>query len=240
MTFLEMCQALRQESGISGVGPTTTVGQTGQSAKIVTWIIDAWTDFQSARPDWKFMWAQFEFDTTAAKRDYSEGDVSISDLELWDFKSFLLYEAAKGLTDQNAIEFTPYRDFRPELVPRMTTRADARPVEFTQLPDGKLRFEPAPDDVYTINGDYKRDLQTFSDNADTPTGLPVRFHKMIVWYALAKYAAHENAPEALTRSQMELEHWEPLLEMDQLPDLVIDTDPIATGDLTYSGGWAWW
>jgi len=240
MTFLELCQSLRQESGISGTGPTTTEGQVGQSAKIVTWINDAWADLQTARTDWKFMWSQFEFDTTADKRDYSEGDVSISDLETWDLGSFLLYETALGQTDQNAIDFITYRDFRPEIVPRMETRDSERPYQFTLLPDKQIRFDPAPDKIYTINGDYKRDLQTFAANTDTPTGLPARFHKMIVWYALAKYALHENAPEALERSQHELEHWEPLLEKDQLCDIQINPEPIAVGDMTVTGAWAWW
>lgn len=40
-TYLELCQAFREDIGIAGTGPATVVGQTGILGRIVRWIADA-------------------------------------------------------------------------------------------------------------------------------------------------------------------------------------------------------
>jgi hypothetical protein len=227
MTFLELCQRARQECGASGSGPSTVSGQQGQLKKIVDWVAQAWLEIQGMRPDWRFMVKEFSFTTTAATRDYSADDLSITDLDQWDTDSFLIYKTATGASDQGALPFLPYLTWRDGYRARMTDRADDRPILFTLKPDGELRFEPRPDASYTIEGDYQRTLQTFTDNTDEPTGLPSKFHMMIVFKAMQYYGFHESAPDVLANGEALFEQWLPKLEREQLPPMTIGARPIA-------------
>lgn len=217
MNYLSLCQRLRQEAGVSGDGPLTVVGQTSMYAKLVSWIDTAWQEMQTSRPDWLFMEKEFTFDTTVAQRDYTPTGAGVADLKLWDTNTFLIYKKSVGETDQNYIPFLSWPKWRQQYRSQMNIRDDQRPFLFTVMPDNSLRFEAQPDDVYTVDGAYKRATQAFSANDDVPTGLPDDFHMMIVWRALMFYADDQNAPDALDKAT---EGYNPLLlrlEDEQLP-----------------------
>ena len=152
MNYLQLCQRTRQKAGIAGEGPATTVNQTGQLGRLVNWVAEAWSDVQSERPNWLFMNEDFTFNTQSGVRDYTAADQSITDLDIWDRYSFLIYETAVGETDQNALPFKPYAEWRGEYRARMNARDDNRPTMFTLLPDNSVRFESRPDTIYTVEG----------------------------------------------------------------------------------------
>lgn len=227
MNYLSLTQRLRQEAGVSGDGPATIVGQVSMYGKLVGWIDTAWQEIQTSRPDWLFMNSQFNFDTIAAQRDYTPAGAGISDLKLWDTDSFMIYEKTLGEDDQNYLPHVSYIKWRQQYRARMAARDDARPFIFTLMPNNSVRFETRPDKIYTIDGDYKRSTQVFSDNADVPTGLPDDFHMMIVWRALMFYADDQNAPDALDKAT---EAYNPLLirlEDEQLPPFDDDFEALA-------------
>lgn len=226
MTYLELCKRTRLECGLSGDGPSTVIGQAGQLQKVITFVAQAWTDLQSERPNWLFMWSEFEFDTDAGVRDYLAADKSITDMDNWDENSFLIYDPSIGESDQGELPYLPYKNWREQYRRQMNVRENNRPILFTILPNEKVRFEPAPDKAYTIEGEYKRTTQTFANNADTPTGLPDRFHIVIVYRALQLYALQDDAPELVQKAEEQLDTWMPLLELDQLPAMKIGSDPI--------------
>jgi len=222
MNYLELCQRARQEAGISGAGPTTVIDQTGVLLRVVDWVADAWIEVQNKRPNWLFMWEEFTFNTAAATRDYLAADVSITDLAFWDTGSFYIYETALGTLDQNPLPHSPYRYWRPLHRNRMDQRADDRPQLFTILPNNKVRMEPEPDDIYTIDGEYKRTNQLFAADADVPTNLPDDFHMIIVWQALKYYGFYENAPEVLDEAETNFDNLLFRLEAVQLPNMSED------------------
>ena len=55
MTFLELCQTVRSEVGISGTGPTTVIGQEGQLLSIVNFTAEADFLIQGLWLDWNFL-----------------------------------------------------------------------------------------------------------------------------------------------------------------------------------------
>jgi hypothetical protein len=71
MTFLELCQRLRQEVGAAGSGPAAVTGQHGESARLVGWIQQAWTDLQAKRPNWQFAWQIGEIEMEDGYREYA-------------------------------------------------------------------------------------------------------------------------------------------------------------------------
>lgn len=234
MDYLALCKRARMEFGIAGDGPAAVTGQSGQLEKVVTYVSQAWQDIQTFRTNWDFMWKQFEFDTVVATRDYSAAAAGISDLEYWDTSSFMIYEKALGESDQNELEYMPYSKWRADYARRLNERSDDRPILITQLPDQQIRFEPRPDKIYTINGDYKRDLQELTANGDTPEDLPDRFHIMIVYKAMEHWGLHEDAPEISQRAEEQLNFWWPLLEDYALPEVTIQAEPVGGEGLATS------
>lgn len=227
MNYLALCKRLRQEAGITGDGPTTTVTQTGQLKRVVDWIAQAWTDIQIMRPDWLFMDSEFSFDTIAATRDYAAADYSITDMKLWDNKSFLIYETSVGESDQNAIPYLAYNKWRDQYRPRMNDRDDGRPVLFTIMPDNSIRFEPQPDKAYTIEGNYKRSSQTLLNDSDELTNFPEDFHMAVVWKALMYYAHYEDAGEVMDEAEVNFGNLQHRLEIEQLPEMDTDYEALA-------------
>ena len=99
----------------------------------------------------------------------------------------------------------------------MNERLDDRPQLFTLLPDKTVRFEPRPDKIYTIEGDYRRVGQNFSADNDVPTNLPNDFHMIIIWQALKYYGFYENAPEVLDEAETNFDNLLFRLEAEELP-----------------------
>ncbi len=227
MNYLELFTRAIQESGIAGADPTTVLNQTSRRKKMVDWVQQAWVDIQLMRGDWLFMHSQFSFDTVVATRDYLAASYGISDMKLWDTGSFLIYETAKGESDQNNLGHLSYGKWREQYRARMGDRDDGRPQLITILPDNQVRFEPRPDKIYTIEGDYKRATQEFSANADVPTNLPDDFHMIIVWQALKYYAFKENAPDTLEQAEINFDALLVRLEIEQLPTFNEDFQALA-------------
>ncbi len=227
MTYLELCVRLREESGITGAGPTQVTDQTGQLLRIVNWVQQAWIEIQLMRPNWNFMHSEFTFDTIADTRDYLAADYSITDMKLWDENSFIAYETAIGESSQFPLIHLPYGTWRDTYRVGMNERVSDKPVYMTILPTNKIRFEPAPDTIYTVEGDYKRSTQRFVADADVPTNLPDDFHMLIVWQALKNYAFYENASEVLEEAEVNFDNLLFRLELEQLPEMSEDREPLA-------------
>ncbi len=224
MDYLALCKDLRKEAGVSGDGPTTVLNQTSQLGRLVGWINTAWGDIQRLRDQWKFMQSEFGFDTTASKRDYTAAEAGVSDLSKWDKYSFFIFNKTTGETDESELKYLSYEVWRGAFRNQMNVRAEDRPGQFTILNNNSLRLEAVPNDVFTINGEYKRSVQEFTANTDVPTNLPDEFHKIIVWLALQYYASYENAPEVMDEAEVAYDKLLFRLEIDQLPDF--DTDSV--------------
>jgi len=227
MNYLELCVRVREEAGVSGAGPTAVTDQNGKLLKIVNWVQQAWIEIQIMRPNWLFMNEEFSFNTVAETRDYAATDYSITDLKLWDEESFLLYETAIGESDQISLINLLYRTWRKQYRLGMNVRDSAKPAYITVLANNSIRFEPKPDKIYTIEGEYKRTSQVFTANADVPTDFPLDFHMLIVWQALKYYGFYENSPETLDEAEVNFDNLLYRLEVEQLPTYSEDIESLA-------------
>ena len=196
MTFLEICQMVRREAGLSGDGPAAVTGQSGQMQKVVKWTIQAWQAIQTIRPNWNFLWSESgDLSLASAQGIYDpDGDWSVTDLEEVDSNTMLIYKTSDGVDTERELEYLPWKDFRGNYARRADAVPDNYPQAWTVRPDGDFQFHPVPDDTYTINFDYRHSIQVFAADADTPTGLPLRFHEIIAWRALMYFGFHEDAP----------------------------------------------
>lgn len=223
MNYLELCQRVRLEAGVSGTGPASVTGQTGEMARIVSWVATSYDDIQRSRL-WDWLRASFTFTTTPNDHDYSYTDAGIaSRFASWDVQSFRIYKNSVGVNDEIELPFVRYPDYRSVYL--TGPQVAGRPAEFSVSPDHKLLLGPLPDDAYVVTGEYVKAPQTLSADADIPE-MPEQFHMMIVYRALMKYARFEAAGEIYQDAEREYLALKRQLEYNQMP-MIEWADPLA-------------
>lgn len=209
MTYLELCQKLRQECGIQGSGPTSVTGNSGLQVKLVNWIADANDEICAMWLDWAFLWTELE-DTTV---ENSYEITKPSDLGAYDRDSFYLDYDSDDYQWLTEIDYAVWRR-----VYRQGTRTSDKPTRFAIAPDRNIILEPPPDDEYTLTANYWKTASRLSANTDN-TLIPARFQRIIIAKAKMYFAEHENAPEVLQGAMMEYNSLLTSLEASQLPGM---------------------
>lgn len=218
MTFLQMVQRLRQESGTSGAMPTTTINQVGDIKSLCDWIGTSWMDIQNGKPDWFFMRQPVQFNSVAGQQSYTATQASISSFGNFKLDSFRQFSVVQGYGSEQRLNFLPFDQFR-DLYQFGTMRAAQQmPVTFTVDQSKNFLLGPAPDSVYTINGEGYAMPTEFTLDADRPT-MPPQFHMAIVWRALMYYGQKEAAAEAYSHGQNEYLRLMSRLYADQMPTI---------------------
>lgn len=198
MTYLQLCQALRREAGIQGTGPTAVTGQVKEYLAVVEWVAQAWTDIQTARRNWKFMWSNAWSKATVVGQ--SELDISSDSVARFDEETFTFYETAVGTSDRQYLYFEPWHESKTYI--KSISSGNQMPSIITRYPSGNLTLIYPTDKIYTIEADTYREAQLFSADGDVPTGLPEEYHMAIVYKALFDYGAFEDAREQVDRARV--------------------------------------
>lgn len=221
MNFLQGCQRLHQESGLSGSGPITTVGQTGILKQVIDWYNTAYIDVLSQHTNWLFMQDDFSFQTVVSQRKYSITETGVTDLEKWkvdDYDSFRIYLTASGVANEQFLCYLPWSDYRQMYLFGSTRTAEGFPSYFSVHPDKSLDFYLVPNAVHTVTGEYYKVPAELSGNTDEPI-IPSQFHMIIVWRALMFYAGFDAANEKYVMGKNEYGKLLRRLEADQLPQM---------------------
>lgn len=225
-TYLELVQELGTECGISGTGPSTVTGQSGELARLVLWIKDAYVEIQNRSGGrWDWLRSEFTLNTTASDDNYSFGDAtdSIDAATITRFSSWRLsdyrsppriYLTSAGVGGETWMTWTNYDYWKN--VYEIGTQNDGHSIHITVDPRDKIRLGPKPDADYTITGEYFKSAQILADDSDTPE-MPTQFHKLIIYRAMEKYAAFESAPEVMERAEREGGRLMRQLEVNQKP-----------------------
>lgn len=91
MNFLQLCNRVRQDCGISGSDLTTVTSQTGEFLRITNWVNEAWMDVQAMRTDWMWMRKSITFPTVAHQTTYTPTQIGLTDFSEWDRDTFRNY-----------------------------------------------------------------------------------------------------------------------------------------------------
>jgi hypothetical protein len=180
VNFLELCQATRQELGISGTGPTSVAGQTGQNQMIVDWVREADLFVQRLHADWNFLWDQWTQALTVGTDTYD----APTDLSFWDLESFVI---DRGTVDAMGLYPDSYKSERDNI----TLREQATPVKFTILPNGKVRLYPPPDKAHTLSADYWKAPVEMSANTDESV-IPEQYRRIVIVRAKMFFVEEEQ------------------------------------------------
>lgn len=222
-TYLQLCTYLRSETTDAGTGPTAVTGNTGELARMVKWVADAWTELQQDREDWLWMRKSFTVDTVASDGAYEYTDctdtvsaAAISRFARWytgpeDWKCYL---TSTGVSGEYFLPWLEWEDFKR--LYRFGTQTNGPPAHVSMDPTQAFVLGPKPDAIYTISGDYQTGPQVMTADGDEPE-MPARFHALIVYEAMSKYGGTRVAPEAMLRAVSEGGRLRFALELDQLP-----------------------
>ena len=216
MNYLALTKRLRLEAALSGTGPASVVGQTGEMGRLVEWIAAGYNDIQTAHATWRFLRSDFSFSTIASTQTYTPAAVSITDLAEWIRESVSLYSS---VADECFLEYIPWEEFRSGYLLGTNRSTEGRPSAVTVKPDNSLTFWQIPNAVFTVNGEYFQtpDVMTVADASEP--NFPARFHMAIVWKALMYYGAYAAADEKYTHGEREYNRLMAQLEFDQLAKL---------------------
>lgn len=226
MTFLQLVQALRQECGVSGSGPSSVLSQTGEAKRLVDWTNAAWLEIQGLHDNWDFMRKVFSFQTQAAVGDYTPTAAGLTDHRYWHTDTLRTYKTSVGIADEQWLVEWEYATFRNTYRFNQQATQTGRPVVFAVKPmDKALMFGNVPEDIYTVVGEYQAVPTEMVADADTPS-IPSHLHRVIVFKAMESYALFESAPEVLSRSQTGYSRLINQLQREQLPQISLG-NPLA-------------
>lgn len=231
MNYLQLCQQVYVDGGISG-SLSTTVGVSGEALRVIKWVSQAWSEMQTKYDDWGFMKSSYlnppranggtggaVFETVNGQPVYPLGTVpgtsgiAVANFGKWDEESFRCYTTASGTRDEVFLDRISYEQWRNSYMYGALRDVNTRSMALAIAPDeSSICLGPAPQSIYTIEGDYWVAPQLFSADADTPTGLPAQFHMLIAYYALLKYGIYESAADVISRAQLEVPGLETMLE----------------------------
>ena len=210
MTYLELVQRLRIESGYANTGPSSVAGQTGDHERAAAWIASAYTELQG-RHDWRWMRKGFTltlssgtdaYDYTSAIDDVTSA--AITRFKSWHFKDPWnppkCYLQSSGSGTEYWLTYVPWEHFRT--IYKIGTQTPGAPAHITIDPNDNIVIGPEPNDTYVLSGEYNRSAQVLSANGDTPE-MPSDYHMLIVYDGLKKYGLWRPAPEAVTRAHEE-------------------------------------
>ncbi len=229
MTYLAICHDTRRECRVAGTGPSAVTGQVGRLADLVAWVAQAYTEIQEAK-DWNWLRSTFTVNTVANDDTYAYTDctdsrlsATISRFSRWWLErcnepNVTIYLTSAGVGGENYLPPIAWTDFRERY--KRGTQTTGQPIHITIDPQNNLVLGPKPDAVYTINGEYQMSPQILTADADVPE-MPARFHSLIMYRAMEKYGASNNAQEVFQRGGYEGGRKMRNLERDQLPPVTL-------------------
>jgi len=206
-SYLELVQQLHRDCGAAGTEPAAVTDLAGEAKRFAGWIKRADEYVQLLWNNWKYLRQEYSEVTAASVPTAAKP----ANLKYWDFKTFKMI--LPGETDKNPFGVIEYDKIKADI---LDTSEDV-PWRAIVMPDNTLKFEPIPDDAYTIQADYYDKPTLLAANSDVSL-IPVEFHQIIIGRAMILYANFENAPEIKDQGEEIYNEQLARLENDQLPN----------------------
>ena len=168
MTFLELCQTVRQEVGVSGTGPTTVLNQEGQLKVIVDFVADSDFQIQILWEDWEFLWAQYS--STLSTGVAAPAVAKPTDLGTWDMRSFYLDYTTNESAFLAPLSYIDWRSNYRQGVATANATVSPIPEQFHRAIVARAKTmwaerEEAPDILVGASAEYADVLDKLESNS---------------------------------------------------------------------------
>lgn len=238
MNYLALVQRLALETGadlqarISDVTetPANSYGTTTEHInRFINWIRQAWVEIQtdpSPPVTWSFMVERGTLTLSLGQTTYG------IDANHADYDGLLPFVAPLDRryiwcvnTNHDPNLKQPCYYVPPEHFfgarDRLNT-GQGRPSSYSVDPSGNVVVHPAPDiSGYELEYNYRRTVQELAQNTDEPTGLPDKFHMLIVYWAMMEHGMLDESDRAFARAQQHYKRMLNRLRMECLPEYTV-------------------
>lgn len=219
MNFLQLCQRLFIEGGISGQ-ITSVQNQTGEALRIVTWVAGAYREIlNSDQFNLNFIRKSTVAQLTPGQGTYTKAQLGVPTLGQWDTDTMRVAINA-NLLDETFLIGQRYPEFRDYWEFSSRRAVLSRPLNCTVTPETDLRIAPLPEAPYYLNFQWTEVAPDLLDAGDVPV-IPERWHMAIVWRALRHYGLFESAPEVVMRADTSYREIAFQMTLDQSPEIVV-------------------
>lgn len=231
MNRLQLINKAIKECGASGGPVSTAIGLTGDLDLIGGWVDDSWNETQINHDDWDWMRSSnilgsgASFVPTAGQFNIQLGTntgqagIAVDSFGKWDRETFRCFVTSVGTNSELFLDDVPYDSWRNSYMFGAMRQVQTRPVAVAVGPDQSVNLGPPPNGLYTITADYWMAPSVMVADTDVPVGLPLRYHMLIVYKTMMKYAGYQSAPEVYTRGNMEYRLMFDQLEAARLPPM---------------------
>ena len=219
MDFLQLCQRVFIEGGISGQ-INTVQNQTGEALRIVTWVQSAYREIlNSDQFAFGFIRREQQVQLTPGKGVYTKAEMNLPLLGQWDTNSMRV-SINQDRSDETFVFNMRWPEFRNYW--RFSTRnvTEARPLNCSVDQDTNLQLGPLPEAPYWLNFQWIEVPPDLIDDDDTPV-IPERWQMVIVWRALRHYGMFEAAPEVVLRAESAYNEIMLRMTLDQTPEIIV-------------------
>ena len=210
MTFLELCQQVVRDAGISGTGPSTVVSQSGTLKRVVGFTAAAWQKIQGLHTDWSFMRGDASFTLTPATQAYSLATIRAT-IPLYDVPDLNECRWTDKSGRLQKVDWSVWTGGNYDLA-----TGTGKPQLVTERTDRALLFYPIPTAANVFTMKYRRTPQVLAANADEPI-CPTRHHEVIAYRALMLWAAFDQDGALLKTATDEYEERLSQLERECRP-----------------------
>jgi hypothetical protein len=216
MTFVELCDMVRREGGISGPSITTVQGSIPtETTRVKNWVKDAWQDIQSMHTDWQFLFYESSFTIPQYASLITPTEFAAGVVAEWTPWTARISSADEGRAKSQELTLQNYYIFRDSEGLDPTVRG--RPSTIAIHPRTEaIHLAPAADAEYEFYYDYYRTPQILDQDEEEPV-MPARFHALIAWEALSRYGGYEVAPDVVSRAREHAGKLMAALISDQMP-----------------------
>lgn len=200
MNYLQIAQAVKRESGLSG-SITTVASTTTEDSRIANWVNWAARDIHLAREDWRWRRGSATASSTTVQTNTAAGPFGLTDFASWKSANAVYkptaYRIADGVAMERQLQWMSYDQFRMTFT--VGTQTSGVATYWSISPSEEFLLGPAPDSAHFVRADYVKDYTDLALDADIPA-MPTRFHMMIVWRALLEYGGFDAAGEVYQRA----------------------------------------
>lgn len=223
MTLLQLVQKLAEKCGVAE--PSTVIGLTGESARLLGYIVAADKDIQGEHQEWRFLRRTAQWTTVDGQATYTtlECGITADTFGKWITDSFRAWHTATGQNSEQFLTHWEYEDWRNLFQLGANRTAKSQPTILTVTPEDGIGLGPVPLVGYTVLGDYYRSASVLDTTSNSSVSvIPAKFdHMMIVYKAMMKYALYESAPEVFKEGNDEYAKLFGVMENDQLPRITL-------------------
>lgn len=204
MNFLQLVNRTKAECGVSGPQILRIQNASGEIARVVDWVRDAYFMIQGERA-WYWLWRQMGANLLTGRQTFDPAAE-------WDVFA-LRWSMSSARLDGYHIPMRFYSG------PESDTQNGA-PSAVTVMPDRTLRFNAPMDRERQFTADYYSTSEALQEDDDTPS-MPEQFHMAIVWQATVLYADYEEAGALRMTAQMKLDRMREQMVATEVPPVMM-------------------